>query len=266
MQAETHELQQSSPGTRRSISCLRYGGSAGPVVYLQAGLHADEMPGVLVLQHLLPLLDAAEAAGHITGEIRVVPVANPLGLSQWAFQRPLGRLEAETLHNFNRGFPDLAALAGDHLKERLTGNSQSNVGAIREVFREVLRVELASARSEMREMQLTLLKWSCDADVVLDLHCDHFAVLHIYTSPARPDVTSLLCRSVGARLALLESVSGGNAFDEAHTAPWLHLSERFGSDFPIPSPCFATTLEYRGQFDVDDCPPSAPLGQFGVIA
>ena len=32
-------------------------------LYRQAGLHADEMPGVLVLQHLMTLLDAAEARG-----------------------------------------------------------------------------------------------------------------------------------------------------------------------------------------------------------
>jgi hypothetical protein len=55
---------------------------------------------------------------------------------------------------------------------------------------------------------------------------------------------------VGARLALIEDVSGGNAFDEAHTAPWRMLRARHGDR--IPAGCFSCTLEYRGQFDVDD--------------
>ena len=81
-------------------------------------------------------------------------------------------------------------------------------------------------------MQVALLNWSCDADYMLDLHCDHFAVLHLYASTARPGDTSLLCRASGARLALIEDVSGGNAFDEAHTVPWLHLRQRFGDRIP----------------------------------
>jgi len=107
-------------------------------------------------------------------------------------------------------------------------------------------------RSDIQEQQLALMTWSCDADYVLDLHCDHFAVMHLYASNARPEITSLLCRSVGAELALIEDISGGNAFDEAHTVPWLQLRKRFGDRHPIPAGCFATTLEYRGQFDVDD--------------
>ncbi|MCB2109672.1 MAG: succinylglutamate desuccinylase/aspartoacylase family protein [Rhodobacteraceae bacterium] len=253
MKTERRRLAVAAPGTTREIACLRYGGGGtGPVVYLQAGLHADEMPGVLVLQHLLPLLDRAEAEGRLRGEVRVVPAANPIGLAQWTFQRPLGRQEAESLHNFNRGFPDLAVLAGERIEPRLGADPAANARAIRSAFREVVAEEIARARTEMIELQLALLSWSCDADVVLDLHCDHFAVLHLYASPERPEITSLLCRSIGAELALIEAVSGGNAFDEAHTAPWKQLRDRFAGRFPIPPPCFSATLEYRGQFDVDD--------------
>jgi len=247
MTSETVQLTGDSAGTRRSLTCHRFGPpGAAPVVYLQAGLHADEMPGVLVLLHLLPLL----AAARVTGEIRVVPCANPVGLSQWAFQRPLGRIEAESLHNFNRGWPELAALAGDRLEGRLGPDADRNRDAIRAAFREA--VAGLPATSDAAEWRRAILSWSCDADYVLDLHCDHFAVMHLYASPARPADTSLLCRSVGAELALIQDVSGGNAFDEAHTVPWLRLRERFGDRFPVPAGCFSATLEYRGQFDVSD--------------
>ena len=251
MQIETAALTGASAGTRRELTVYRYGTcGVGQKVYLQAGLHADEMPGVLILQHLMTLLDEAEARGDIAGEVLVVPAANPIGLSQWAYQRPLGRQDAESMANFNRGYPELAALVGDALEGVLTVSAEDNLHLIRSAFRTALRT--VDPRSDVQEQQVALLNWSCDADYVLDLHCDHIAILHLYASAARPEDTARLCRATGAQLALIEDVSGGNAFDEAHTVPWLRLRERFGDRYPIPAGCFSTTLEYRGQFDVTD--------------
>ncbi|MEO8244127.1 MAG: succinylglutamate desuccinylase/aspartoacylase family protein [bacterium] len=251
MQIETWSLTGDSAGTRRELTLYRYGQvGAAPCVYLQAGLHADEMPGVLVLQHLLTLLDEVDARGGIVGEVLVVPVANPIGLAQWAFQRPLGRQDADTMHNFNRGYPELAKLVGDALENELTQNSHENRALIRKAFRAALAD--IRPRSDMQEQQVALMTWSCSADYVLDLHCDHFAVMHLYANARRPDDTALLCRCTGSKLALIEDLSGGNAFDEAHTVPWWQLRERFGARFPIPDATFASTLEYRGQFDVHD--------------
>jgi len=98
--------------------------------------------------------------------------------------------------------------------------------------------------------RIRLMEATHDADIVLDLHCDHRAVMHFYASTARPEITDLLGRSTGSVLALIEDSSGGNAFDEAHTAPWRSLQARFGAAVPVP--CFSTTLEYRGQHDVSD--------------
>lgn len=251
MQVETATLMGASAGTRRKVTAYRYGSHGlGRKVYLQAGLHADEMPGVLVLQHLMDLLDGVEARGGIAGEVLVVPAANPIGLGQWAFQRPLGRQEAESLHNFNRGFPELAKLVEGGLEAHLTQDAGGNLEVIRAAFRSALAG--LEPRTELQEMQVALMKWSCDADYVLDLHCDHVAVMHLYASPARPGDSALLCRATGARLALIQDISGGNAFDEAHTVPWAHLRAAMGSRFPIPAGCFSATLEYRGQFDVSD--------------
>ncbi len=249
MRIETLALTGASAGTRRELTLYRYGAvGAGPKVYLQAGLHADEMPGVLVLQKLMDLLDQAAGRGEIKGEICVVPVANPIGLSQWMHQRPFGRQDTESLQNFNRGYLDLAKLVAPVLAEGLGPDPDANL----RVIRRAMRAELArlKPRSDLQELQLSLMSWSCDADYVLDLHCDHFAVMHLYASSAQPEVTSWLCQAVGAKLALIEDVSGGQSFDEAHTVPWRQLRERFGA--AVPSGCFSATLEYRGQFDVAD--------------
>ena len=251
MRIETAPLTGASAGTRRELTLYRYGfAGVGAKVYLQAGLHADEMPGVLVLQHLMTLLDEAERYGGVMGEVLVVPAANPIGLSQWTHQRPQGRQDAETLQNFNRAYPELSLLIGDDLEGKLTVSEAENMRLIRRAFRAGLA--RMTPRSDVQEQQIALLNWSCDADYVLDLHCDHFAVMHLYASTARPEITALLCRSVGAKLALIQDLSGGNAFDEAHTVPWKQLRARYGDRFPIPAGCFSSTLEYRGQFDVED--------------
>lgn len=248
MQVEARPLTGDSAGTRRQLTAHRFGPAGqGPKVYLQAGLHADEMPGVLVLQHLLPLLEASEAS--LQAEVVVVPIANPIGLTQWIYGRPMGRNDTESMQNFNRGYPDLAALAGDDIAGRLTDSPDENRRLIRAAFATALA--RAPARSDLEELRIALLQWSHDSDYVLDLHCDHRSILHLYASPARPADTALLCRCTGTSLALIADISGGNAFDEAHTAAWLHLQRRF-PDHPIPHATFATTLEYRGQFDVDD--------------
>jgi predicted deacylase len=249
MRIETLSLTGSSAGTHRELTLYRYGAArARPKVYLQAGLHAEEMPGVLVLQHLMHLLDVADSQGQIVGEICIVPMANPIGLSQWTYQRPLGRQDADSLKNFNRGFPDLGKLVADPLARVLTGEANRNLPLIRRAFRKALSD--LRPRNDLEELQVSLMMWSCDADYVLDLHCDHFAGMYLYASKARPEITSLLCRAIGAKLALIEDVSGGNAFDEAHTAPWKSLRDRFGAQ--IPMGCFSATVEYRGQLDVKE--------------
>ena len=269
MRIETLPLTGASAGTRRELALYRYGAlGAQPKVYLQAGLHADEMPGVLVLHHLMELLDAASGRGEIRGEICVVPTANPIGLSQWTHQRPQGRQDSHTLQNFNRGYPQLGVLVADEVEPLLGADADQNLRLIRRAFRAAL-ARLAP-RTDVQELQIGLMSWSCDADYVLDLHSDQFAVMYLYASTARPEVTSALCQAVGARLALIEDVSGGNAFDEAHTVPWRQLRARFGDR--VPMGCFSATLEYRGQFDVDDALAIADadnlmrfLGQVGAV-
>jgi len=251
MRVESENLAGDSPGGSRSLKLFRYGEPGkGPKVYLQAGLHADEMPGMLVLHHLMPLLASAEARGTLAGEVLVVPVANPIGLSQWVFQKPVGRFDTDTMENFNRHYPDLAALVGDDLDGKLTSCPDENGQIIRDAFRAALARQ--KPMTDLQELRLILLAWCCDADYVLDLHCDHEAVMHLYASPARPEDTARLCRAVGARLALIQEVSGGNAFDEAASAPWGALRRRFGERHPVPAGPFSATLEYRGQFDVSD--------------
>lgn len=247
----THVLPSDVPGTERTLVSHHFGcGRAGPRIYLQAGLHADELPGQLVLWHLIEHLTEREKAGHVLGEIVVVPSANPIGLSQGMFWDRVGRFEMYSGENFNRNYADLGAVVCERAGSNLGADPQAN----RDIIRRALREELARCQpaTELAALRLALLGLAIDADVVLDLHCDLEAVVHIYTTPAGEAQGIALSRHLGAPVLLLAQDSGGNCFDEACSAPWAMLRERYGERHPIVDGCFAATVELRGQVDVSD--------------
>ena len=68
-----------TPGTSRSIAWLRFGKSgARPKVYMQAAIHANELPGAMLLHHLMPKLVEADRAYRIAGP---KPLAHRSGMS-----------------------------------------------------------------------------------------------------------------------------------------------------------------------------------------
>ena len=76
----------------------------GKKVYIQASLHADEVPAMLVAHFLRQELEALDAAGKVKGEVILVPAANPLGLAQVIHGTPFGRYDLGTGVNFNRAY------------------------------------------------------------------------------------------------------------------------------------------------------------------
>ena len=90
MEIETVELAGSTPGIRHTLKVLRYGrAGAGPKAMIQAALHADEIPAMLVAACLREQLAPFDKAGAVLGEIILVPYANPMGLAQQVLGMPL---------------------------------------------------------------------------------------------------------------------------------------------------------------------------------
>ena len=58
--------------------------------YIQASLHSDEVPAMLVTHKLIKMLDDFDKRGEIQKQIIVVPYANPIGLSQNILNSGLG--------------------------------------------------------------------------------------------------------------------------------------------------------------------------------
>ncbi len=248
---EETPLMAVAPGNARRHMLHRFGEpGARPKAYLQAALHADEIPGLLVLHHLLRLLIEADRAGAIRGEIVIAPYANPIGLSQRFASTLLGRHEFDGHRNFNRGFPNLDAFVIARIEGKLGDDAEANVAAVRAAMRALL--DEMTAETEIQAQRLFLMRNAVDADIVLDLHCDLEAVLHLFLGDHLwPDAADLSAQ-LGSEATILAVDSGGDPFDEACSRPWWALAEHFGDRFPIPAACLSATVELRGTADVAD--------------
>lgn len=264
-------LLSASPGTARELVVHRFGQAAArPKIYLQAALHADETPGLLVLHHLYSLLEEADRRGGIAGEIVLVPYANPIGLAQFSNGDHAGRYELGGGGNFNRNWPDLAAAVADRVADRLTDDEAGNVAVIRRAMLDHLAAQPPT--SELHSLRLALGGLAADADVVLDLHCDDQSLMHLFLVPAHWPQAAELAADLGCRAVLLAEDSGGSSFDETFSTPWTRLAGRF-PQHPIPAACLAGTVELRGRADVDDATAEADaealyhsLQRFGAVA
>ncbi|TPO06022.1 succinylglutamate desuccinylase/aspartoacylase family protein [Mesorhizobium sp. B1-1-5] len=224
MQKTIERIAGDSEGVVYEFPVLRFEGKdkAAPSAYLQAALHAGELPGVVAIDALVPMLARAEAEGRIKGTITIVPWGNPIGRAQYHFGEHQGRFSLGTRTNFNRAFPLLAAP-----DERLLPD-----------------VSLGGAD---RRLKNRLVQLSLGNDIVLDLHCDDegLAYLYIHTSlwPHMADCAA----AMGAEAVLLWSEDDTGTFEGASIMPYQNVPARVAR-FDRRA---VTTVEYRGILDVD---------------
>ncbi|MGM0561344.1 MAG: succinylglutamate desuccinylase/aspartoacylase family protein [Pseudomonadota bacterium] len=248
---ERQILKGSPPGTQQQLQIHRFGpADADRKAYIQASLHADETPAMLVAQHLLSLLRAADSENQILGQVTLVPYANPIGLTQFVNGVHLGRHNLGEGGNFNRSWPDLYEL----IREDLAGKLSQDIEQNRDTIRQSMKTALArmETRNEAGHLKQLLALEACDADLVFDLHCDDDALMHLYLTPHQWPDGQDLAADLACEAVLLAEDSGGGSFDEAFSTPWPRLAEAF-PDVPIPRDgCFSATVELRGQADVND--------------
>lgn len=245
-----HPLPHATPGCSLSVTRWHFGRpGARPKVYIQAALHADELPGVLVAHQLKERLAALEAAGQLLGEVIVIPVANPQGLAQFHNGTHMGRFEGHSGRNFNRGFPDLVDSTADLLRDQLGGDADTNIATTRQCLARALQARPAPQCIDA--LQQHLFGLAQDADIVLDLHCDSEAEVHLYAHSEQLEAAQALGAFLGAAAILHAQEQGGQSFDDALTRQWYQLGRRF-PDRHLPCGCIALTVELRGQSNVDN--------------
>lgn len=213
-----------TPGIAWRLPVYRFTGSdpKAPKVYLQAALHANELPGTALLHFLCQRLRKAVGEGAILGDIVVVPQANPIGAAQSHFGEMQGRFDLGSRINFNRDFPLIALGERDGLIDDL-----DRYPATEQLKRHLLHMALG-------------------ADLVLDLHCDDESVQYAYIDdifwPEAADLASALAMDV---VFLADGES--SAFEEAVGYAWKYETGERAKTLPGR---LATTLELRGLRDV----------------
>ncbi|MHA6641665.1 M14 family metallopeptidase [Mesorhizobium sp. A623] len=216
-------LAGDSDGVAYEFPVFRFTGSdkSAPSAYLQAALHAGELPGTVAIDALMPKLAKAEAEGRIQGAITLVPWANPVGRAQYHFGDHQGRFHLGTRTNFNRDFP-------------LIDSPDTSL----------LPTESAPTTIDER-LKRRLLKLSIGHDIVLDLHCDDEGVAYLYVPaklwPAMQDCAA----TIGVDAVLLWEGASGSAFEEASFNPYINADKARYETLAV------TTVEYRGINDVD---------------
>ena len=249
MELQTIELAAASPGQRHALTVLRFGRpGTGPKAMIQAALHADEVPAMLVAQKLRVLLTEIEAQGQLQGEVILVPYANPVGLAQLMLGLHQGRFDLRDGTNFNRHLPDLSDAVALAVQGQLSGDAAANTARVRLALSQAAAA--LQARDPASDLKNRLLQLAVDSDIVLDLHCDGEAVVHLYALTPQADLALELGALIGAQAVLLATESGDSPFDEACSRPWLQLQQRY-PEHPLPLGCFSATIELRGEADTD---------------
>jgi len=252
MQRIDHPLLSSSLGSHRTLTSFHFGPSnAGRKIYIQASLHAEELPGMLVAHHLRGLLEAAEAAGQLEAQVVLVPVANPIGLAQQLNHKPMGRFELGSSENFNRHYPDLTRAVGPEVIAQLGDDPAANVRRVRDAIGQFLQAWVPD--TELQSLRRCLLLLAHDAEVMIDLHCDCEGVMHFYTEEPCWPALEALSRFLGSRTTLLAKNSGNLPIDECLSNVWWQLAEQLnaaGSIKPLHQGCCSCTIELRGELDV----------------
>ena len=249
----SRQITGDAPGRITSLQYYKIGPEVSPAipkVYLQAALHADEQPGIMVLHHLLKMLKKADAQDQLKAQFIIMPMVNPIGMGGLRLNQHQGRYDEVSGVNFNRKWPQLYDAIAKDISGKLTQNAAENEGIILHAISNwVANSKPITALEQQRQW---IIKEAYNADYVLDLHCDNDALVHLFAVPQLTESSHNLATWIGASATLLAANSGGRSFDEVWPALWLDAANE-NPNHPINLKIKASgTVEYRGQHDVFD--------------
>ena len=214
-----------------------------PSVYIQANMHGAEVQGNAVIYQLLEQLKSLNCLGDIT----IVPLANPMGINQKSGEFTLGRFDAITGENWNRGYHFNPQLPIEFAKN----NPDLDEASIKQQFKQCLLDDLDASRLNnaygAKTSQLLcaqLQRMSFKADIVLDLHTGPISSRHLYCPDYAKNKAALF--DIPHVLFIPNEFDG--AMDEASFCPWWDLQQAYqaqGRDIDVLVDAF--TLELGSQ-------------------
>ena len=220
------------------------GNGTGPAVYIQAGIHGNEHPGILVAVKLIELIKGFLRTHSLKGSVTIVPLCNPIALSQTVQGEILGRFDIHTGKNFNRHFPDLANGVIDKCHDAC--GEDIDINMVRAVLKDMLDENSYDDPSE--QMKANLFKLASQHDIVIDLHADNRSILHMYTPEHGAAITGILTAELGCNLALTGTHDPEGGLDDALNYFWSTIQSKLSlKTLPV-----AYTIELRGRYDISE--------------
>ncbi|MCL1126972.1 succinylglutamate desuccinylase/aspartoacylase family protein [Shewanella surugensis] len=217
-----------------------------PNVFIQANVHGAEVQGNAVIFQLMSLLETYD----ILGDIRILPLANPLGINQKSGEFTLGRFDPITGMNWNREYQAPVIELAQWFERHQALDDAALIKAYRQ---ELVNICLQGLDNEWglstgKRLALNLQALAHEADIVLDLHTGPKSCKHLYC----PEYDIKAARYFSIPYTLVIPNEFGGAMDESIFCPWWQLSDFLkcqGRNLDVPISAF--TLELGSQEHID---------------
>lgn len=253
------EIQRRSDGGSFQLQAIDIdSGREGPMVYIQAGLHGNELQGNATLFELCKILPSLQWRGRI----RLIPVANPLGTSQKIGDFTSGRFDPISGDNYNRACFEVAPpkerLNDTDLQIDLSSFIQNYAKASEEIIikeyknliAQKLQQRLKNPMGYPQKLAATLQWLASQADIVLDLHTAPIATHYLYTT----EKNLKHAKHFHFPFYLLMNDEFASAMDESVSAPWWELARSFatnGREIDFPFQGYTLELASEEVFDLN---------------
>lgn len=190
-------------------------------VYIQSSMHASEIQGNAVILALLNHFNKYQPLGNVV----IIPQCNPMGRDTLIGAGHAGRFDLSNGENWNRCYfrPEInySAFATQYLQS----NRQEYANEFRKIIKDQITESLQNpfGLSRAKSLNYKIQLEALEADIILDLHTDTYAIDYIYSPQyAKEDVKNF---DFGCVL-LMENKCNG-ALDEASFYPWWNLQQSF---------------------------------------
>jgi len=226
----TIPVVQLASGDRLSLQVYQFRGAVpGKKAYIQSNLHGAEISGNAVIHQLIEFL-MSQDSNQLIGEVWLVPVCNPVGVSQRSHHFSPGRYNHYDGADWNRIFWDFEK-AGEDIQAFAKSHIHLDVDTIKFNYRKEIALSFAkqlakinapSCRPYSEIYRYKLQSLCLDADYLLDLHSStNQAVDYVYCFSSREESAKAFLLDRG----ILFNDYDGDAFDEAFLKPWLALEK-----------------------------------------
>ncbi|WP_394131572.1 succinylglutamate desuccinylase/aspartoacylase family protein [Shewanella maritima] len=234
-----------------------------PSVYIQANVHGAEVQGNAVIYQLMQMLEGYD----IVGDIKLIPLANPLGINQKSGEFTLGRFDPITGVNWNREYYDHDVDIADWYQQHQHLDNQALIASFKSLLLASCQARLNNAWgiSTGHRLAVTLQSMAHQADIVLDLHTGPKSCKHLYC----PEYDMAAAKFFSIPYTLVIPKEFGGAMDEAAFCPWWQLADvakqsgrALALDHGVPVSAFTLELASQERIDLADAKEDA----LGILA